>query len=116
MLNVCICATAADRKGFARLLGKAIKRPSSTSDIRVPEADAEPAASQFPPTYNDPSFPPSFVRASKSGAVAHPVAAGANPVQSLAAVKSPFSDAKLENGKAAEADGVKQAEVPPLLT
>lgn len=67
-----VCA-AADRRGFARLLGKAIRRPSSTSDIPVPEEDEKPANSQFPPSYNDPSVPPAFARASKSGAVAHPI-------------------------------------------
>ena len=57
-------AAAADRKGFARQLGRAIKRPSSTSDIKgEPEADAKPPS--FPPAYEDPSVPPAFVRTSQ---------------------------------------------------
>ena len=55
---------AADRKGFARQLGRAIKRPSSTSDIKAePEADSKPPS--FPPAYEDPSVPPAFVRTSQ---------------------------------------------------
>lgn len=57
-------SAAADRKGFARQLGRAIKRPSSTSDIKGdPEADSKPPS--FPPAYEDPSVPPAFVRASR---------------------------------------------------
>jgi hypothetical protein len=71
------CA-AADRKGFARKLGQAIRRPSSMSDIPVTAnggaAAEKPATAQFPPAYEDPSFPPSFARDSRSRAsVAHPI-------------------------------------------
>jgi hypothetical protein len=62
-------ATAADRRGFAQQLGKAIKRPSSTSDIPLPEDDAKASAPmQFPPTYED---PPGFAR--NSNHTAHPL-------------------------------------------
>ena len=52
-IAACACA-AADRKGFAQQLGRAIKRPSSTSDI--PEEDPKLAASSFPPAYTGSSF------------------------------------------------------------
>ena len=63
---------AADRKGFARQLDKAIRRPSSTSDIKVSTEDdgKEPQKkAAFPPTYEDPSVPPAFVRQSQQAQV-----------------------------------------------
>ena len=59
---------AADRKGFARQLDRAIRRPSSTSDIKVAAEDdgKEPQKkAAFPPTYEDPSVPPAFIRQSQ---------------------------------------------------
>ena len=67
-MNGCLCViVAADRKGFARQLGRAIKRPSSTSDIKDPDpqgADGKGSnqKASFPPTYEDPSVPPAFTR------------------------------------------------------
>lgn len=64
----CLCVdAAADRKGFARQLGHAIKRPSSTSDIKDPGSQDADSKGQnqkalFPPTYEDPSVPPAFTR------------------------------------------------------
>ena len=67
-MNECLCViAAADRKGFARQLGRAIKRPSSTSDIKDPDSQNADGKGQnqkalFPPTYEDPSVPPAFTR------------------------------------------------------
>ena len=95
---------AADRKGFARLLGKAIKRPSSTSDIPVPAEDISPASSQFPPTYADPSVPPAFARASKSGAAAQPSTVTAP----LSTVPLLDTNSRLQNGTPAPIDGIPE--------
>ncbi|BDA49381.1 CBL-interacting protein kinase 23 [Coccomyxa sp. Obi] len=96
--------SAADRKGFARLLGKAIKRPSSTSDIPMPAEATSPAASQFPPAYADPSVPPAFVRASKSGVAAQP------PVATAELSAEPLLDTnfKLANGTPAPVEGISE--------
>ena len=67
---------AADRKGFARQLDKAIRRPSSTSDIKVNTEDdgKEPQKkAAFPPTYEDPSVPPAFMRQSQQAQVSKKV-------------------------------------------
>ncbi len=64
-----LCAfAAADRKGFSQQLGRAIRRPSSTSDI--PEEDTSfPPAASFPPAYTGASFgrPRSKVPATGAG-------------------------------------------------
>lgn len=92
---------AADRRGFAHQLGRAIKRPSSTSDIpAVPEEGSKPSSSQqFPPTYEDPSVPPAFERESKR--LAHAVKQGS--------IKGSAANGTRENGM-----GVNGRELPAM--